>query len=121
MSQEHSLFFQQTETGETPTYTVPTVRTRLSAPCPGKLDNIVTIISGDDARFGIMRPKNVGSCILHVACYDRNGIFIEALRLQPDEAQDRYRVPPNTHSIKIGCHRDCSGTAVLEYDTPYIS
>jgi hypothetical protein len=121
MSNEHNLFFQQAETGETPVYSFPTVRTRVSAPCPGRLDNIVTLISGDDAINGISRPKNIGTCALHIACYEQNGTFVGSIKLDPGESLDWFQVPSNTRTIKFGCHKSCSGTAVLEYNTPYIS
>lgn len=121
MSNEHNLFFQQTEAGEQPVYGSPTVRTRAKAPCPGQLSNIVTLVSGQDAFNGISRSRNVGTCPLHIACYDASGTFIEALRLEPDEMLNWYQVPSNTRTIKFGCHKACAGTAILEYDTPYIS
>lgn len=121
MSNEHSLFFPQTETGETPVYNYPTVRTRISAPCPGKLDNIITLVSGKDAIYGISRPKNIGTCALHIAFYDQSGAFIGAVKMEPDESHEIIRPPNNTHTIKFGCNRACTGTAVLEYDTPNIS
>ena len=121
MSNEHSLFFQQTEPGETPVYNSPTVRTSISAPCPGARDNIITLVSGDDAIYGISRPKNIGTCPLHLACYDQNGTFIGGIKLEPGEAMEWFQVPSNTRTIKFGCHKSCTGTAVLEYNTPYIS
>lgn len=121
MSNEHNLFFQQTQTGEAPVYNAPTVRTRISAPCPGGLDNIITLVSGDDAINGINRPRNVGSCPLHLACYDLNGTFIGAIKLEPGESLEWFQVPVNTRTVKFGCHKACAGTAVLEYDTPNIA
>lgn len=121
MSNEHSLFFQQTEAGDPPVSNAPTVRTRVAAPCPGRLDNIVTLASGEEARYGISRPKNVGTCALHIAWYDQTGTFIGAIKFEPGESFDWFKFPPNTHSVKFGCHKACSGTAVLEYDTPNIA
>lgn len=121
MSNEHTLFFQQTETGETPVYNSATVRTRASAPCPGSFGNAVTLISGDDALNGISRPKNIGKCPLHIACFDQTGTYIGAFKLEPGQTIDWIQVPGNTRTIKFGCHKACTGTAVLEYDTPYIS
>ena len=121
MSNEHNLFFQQTETGEAPAHTVPTVRTRQTAPCPGSFSNAVTLVSGDDAIYGITRPKNIGKCPLHIACFDQNGTYIGAFRLDPGVETERIQVPGNTRTIKFGCHKACTGTAVLEYNTPYIS
>jgi hypothetical protein len=121
MSNEHSLFFQQTEAGEAPVHYAPTVRARVSAPCPGGHDNIITLVSGDDSLNGISRPKNIGTCPLHLACYDQNGTFIGAIKLEPGEGLDWFQVPSNTRTIKFGCHKACTGTALLEYDTPNIS
>lgn len=96
MSHEHSLFFQQTETGELPVSNSPTVRTRVSAECPGRLDNIVTVISGKDAIGGIGRPKNVGNCPLHIAWYDQNGTFLGAIKLEPGETLEGFKFPEKT-------------------------
>jgi hypothetical protein len=121
MSNEHSLFFQQTEAGEVPVAFAPTVRTRVTAPCPGRIDNIVTLSIGEDARGGISRPRNVGSCPLHLACFDQTGTFIGAIKLEPGEAVEWFQVPGNTHTIKFGCHKNCTGAAVLEYETANIA
>lgn len=121
MSNENSLFLQTADTGGAPVSNAPTVRTRASAPCPGARANIVTLVSGDDARQGILRPKNLGTCPLHLACYDHNGTFIGAVKLEPGEMIQWFQVPANTQTIKFGCHKSCTGTAILEYDTPYIS
>lgn len=100
-------------------YSVPTIRTKVEAPCPGRLSNLVTLVSGPEAQDKILRPKNVGTCILHIVFYQKNGAFIGHYTLQPNEQWDSIIPPPNAWVTKFGCKKDCKGTAILEYDTPY--
>ncbi len=100
-------------------YPVPTIRTRVEAPCPGRHSNLVTLVSGPEAQEKILRPKNVGSCSLHVVYYEKNGTFIGHYTLHPNEQWESMIPPPNAWVTKFGCKKDCSGTAILEYDTPY--
>jgi hypothetical protein len=79
----------------------------------------VTLVPGPEACDMIKRPKNVGSCILHVVFYEKNGTFIGHYSLQPGEEWDSMTPPANAWITKVGCRKDCSGSAILEYDTPY--
>lgn len=117
------LRFQQTDTDVEPVqlkkYPNPTIRTQVEAPCPGEQSNLFILVSGSTALNGIKRPKNVGSCIFHIAFYDKNGTHIGHVTMQPGEEYDWIKPLSNTHTIKFGCKQNCTGTAILEYDTEY--
>lgn len=91
-------------------------REKRYAPCPGKHDNLVTISAGKRANKGLSRPKNVGTCSLHIAYYDKNGAFLGHHTLKSKEQANNLETPINTHVIKFGCSKNCSGTAILEID-----
>jgi hypothetical protein len=96
----------------------PSVLTRVSAPCPGRFENTVVLLRGKYVLQGLRKPKNVGSCLLH---NDSTGTFIGTYHLQPGEEFSFLTFPSNTDVVRIGCARDCAGTAVLEYLDPNIS
>ena len=100
-------------------YPYPTIRTQVAAPCPGSHENAVTLVSGPEARDMIKRPKNIGTCLLHVVFYEQNGALIGYYSLQPGEEWGSITPPSNAWITKVGCKKDCSGSAILEYDTPY--
>jgi hypothetical protein len=99
----------------------PGIRTRVQAPCPGRFENTVVLLVGPDVLQGLRKPKNVGTCLLHIACYDSTGTFIGTYHLQPGQEMSFLTFPSNTDVVRIGCARDCAGTAILEYLDPNIS
>ena len=98
----------------------PTVATQVEAPCPGSFDNTVVLLRGRQVLDGLRKPRNVGSCLIHIACYDKNGTFIGTYHLQPGEQMNFLSFPSNTEVVRFGCDKGCTGTAILEYQTPYI-
>ncbi len=98
----------------------PTVATRVEAPCPGQLANTVVLLRGRSVLDGLKQPHNVGSCRIHIACYDKGGTFIGTYHLEPGEEFSFLDFPSNTDVVRFGCDQGCSGTAILEYQTPYI-
>ncbi len=123
MSDDQYFTFQVEDAGETPAQKsdYPTVRERVEAPCPGQFSNTVSLLSGRKVLDGLKRPRNVGSCALHIACYDAGGTFIGKYTLAPGASFDFLEFPSNTENVRFGCDRNCSGTAVMEYQSPYIS
>src|SRR5690348_11459244 len=89
---------------------VPTVRTRIEAPCPGRFENTVVLLRGRQVQDGLRRPKNIGTCLLHIACYDSSGAFIGTFHLAPRESFDSLTFPSNTEVVRMGCDRSCNGT-----------
>lgn len=99
----------------------PTVRTQAEAECPGSYEKTVVLLRGRQVLDGLKEPRNIGSCKIHIACYDRTGTFIGTYNLEPGEKIDFLKFPSNTEVVRLGCEKGCSGTAILEYQTPYIS
>ena len=95
----------------------PGVLTRVQAPCLGRFENTVVLLRGKYVLQGLKKPKNVGSCLLHIACYDSAGTFIGTYH----QEMSFLRFPSNTDVVRLGCARDCAGTAVLEYLDPNTS
>ena len=123
MNVKHSLIYPQSDEDSVMASpdSYPTVRTRAEAKCPGRASNIITLVTGEDALFGIKRPKNIGSCSLFIGCFDRSGTRLDSIEIKPGEELAWYRIPSNAYAIKFGCHTECNGTAILEYDTPFIA
>ena len=123
MSNDQYFTFQLADAGESPAQQsdYPTVRVRVEAPCPGLFSNTVSILSGRKVLDGLRHPRNVGTCTLHIACYDQSGTFIGKYTLAPGEQFAFLEFPSNTENVRFGCDKNCSGTAVLEYQSPYIS
>jgi len=99
----------------------PTVATRVEAPCPGTIENTVVLLRGREGLDGLKKPKNVGSCLIHILCFDSRGTFIGTYHLEPGEQMSFLTFPSNTEVVRFGCAKGCAGTAILEYQTPYIS
>ena len=99
----------------------PTVATRVAAPCPGTLENTVVLLRGREVLDGLKKLKNIGSCLLHLLCFDSKGTFIGTYHFEPGEEMSYLTFPSNTEVVRLGCAKGCAGTAVLEYQTPYIS
>jgi hypothetical protein len=99
----------------------PTVATRVEAPCPGTMENTVVLLRGREVLDGLNKPKNVGSCLIHLLCFDSRGTFIGTYHFEPGEEQSFLTFPSNTEVVRLGCKKGCAGTAILEYQTPYIS
>ena len=99
----------------------PTVAARVEAPCPGSFENTVVLLRGRDVLDGLKKPRNIGSCKIHIACYDKNGTFIGTYHLVPGEEISFLTFPSNTEVVRMGCAKGCTGTAILEYQTPYIA
>ena len=56
-------FFQTTFDGEPAPIELAGFRGRVTAPCPGRTDNTVSLCLGEGCnKFKLSRPKNVGSC-----------------------------------------------------------
>ena len=92
-----------------------------SKTCPGKLENTVVLLRGREVLDGLRKPHNIGSCKIHIACYDKSGTFIGTYHLEPGEQVDFLSFPSNTEVVRLGCQKSCTGTAILEYETPYIA
>ena len=99
----------------------PTVRTRVEAECPGSFEKTVVLLRGRDVLDGLKKPRNIGSCKIHIACYDSSGTFIGTYHLAPGEELSFLSFPSNTEVVRFGCAKGCAGTAILEYETPYIA
>lgn len=118
MSVGETIPFLLTNLDEAPAQPLkaPTCRTQVQAPCPGQLSNTVVLLRGSDCREGILDPRNVGTCRIHVAAYDASGTWITSWHLDPGESMSGLqRFPPNTEIVRFGCGRDCKGTAKMEY------
>jgi hypothetical protein len=98
----------------------PTVAARVEAPCPGTFENTAVLLRGREVLDGLRKPRNIGSCLIHIACYDKNGTFIGTYHLQPGEEMNYLSFPSNTEVVRFGCDKGCTGTAILEYRTPNI-
>jgi hypothetical protein len=97
-------------------------KARVQAPCPGCFANTVVLLAGQDVLTGLLKPKNVGSCQLHIVFYDSSGTFIGAYDFDPGEVwDDLLTFPSNTDVVRLGCAVGCSGTAILEYQDQNIS
>ena len=99
----------------------PTVKERVEAECPGSFENTVVLLRGRQVLDGLRKPHNVGSCRIHIACYDSSGTFIGTYHLEPGEQINFLSFPSNTEVVRFGCAKGCTGTAILEYESPYIS
>jgi hypothetical protein len=99
----------------------PTVRTQVEAECPGSFEKTVVLLRGRQVLDGLKEPRNIGSCTIHIACYDKTGTFIGTYHLAPGEKMSFLTFPSNTEVVRMGCDKGCSGTAILEYQTPYIA
>lgn len=121
MSDEH-LRFPLTNVGDAKAEPLgyPTVAARVEAKCPGSFENTVVLLRGKEVLEGLRKPRNIGSCTIHIACYDSSGTFIGTYHLAPGEEINFLSFPSNTEVVRMGCHKNCSGTAILEYQTPYI-
>ena len=100
----------------------PTVATRVEAPCPGSFENTVVLLRGQEVLDGIIKPRNVGSCKFNILYYsgDTNGSYLGRYDLEPVEERSRLTYPSTAQVVRLGCEVGCSGTAILEYQTPYI-
>ena len=98
----------------------PTVRTQVEAQCPGSFEKTMVLLRGRDVLDGLKQPRNIGSCTIHIACYDKTGTFIGTYHLAPGEQVSFLSFPSNTEVVRFGCDKGCTGTAILEYQTPYI-
>jgi hypothetical protein len=118
MSVGETIPFKITNLDELPATPLksPDCRTQVKAPCPGRLENTVVLLKGKECREGIVSPKNVGTCRIHVAYYDASGTWIGSWHLDPgDGTSGLVTFPSNTEIVRFGCARDCSGTAIMEY------
>jgi hypothetical protein len=98
---------------------VPTIRVRISAPCPGRESNTVKL-GGRNLRM--RNPKNVGTCLAYILFYDANGTSLGCWYLYPGDQRDGWQMwPPDASIVKFGCNPECGGTAILEFDDPNIS
>lgn len=115
--------FPLTDVNEAPAerLSYPTVAVRVEAPCPGSFENAVVLLKGQQVLDGLIKPRNVGSCKIHILCFDGTGTYIGAYHLERGEEDDFLKFPSNTEVVKMGCLKGCTGTAVLEYRTPNIS
>ena len=123
MQGDEFVRFPLTDLGQEPAEPLgyPTVATRVEAPCPGRFENTVVLLRGREVLEGLKKPRNIGSCTIHIACYDSTGTFIGTYHLAPGEEISFLTFPGNTAVVRMGCHQSCTGTAILEYQTPYIA
>ena len=99
----------------------PTVATRVAAPCPGSIENTVVLLRGSEVLDGLKKLKNVGLCLIYLLCFVGKGTFIGTYHFEPGEEMSFLTFPSNTEVVRLGCAKGCAGTAILEYQTPYIA
>jgi hypothetical protein len=69
--------------------------------------------------MGVGNPQNTGDCPLSIAGEDKSGRLLRPnLVLQPGESQKSFTPPAGTHRILVAGFSNCTGEAILEYDTP---
>ncbi|MBB3900020.1 hypothetical protein [Roseococcus suduntuyensis] len=104
-----------------------TQRVTVTAPCPGNRTNYVVIINvAWMCKFGIAHPMNIGSCPIFLHGLDANGNALSRTpngaaagqELKPREGKDRFIPPEGSVRIVMSCAKNCTGTAILEYDMP---
>lgn len=102
-------------------------RSQLTSPCPGSLASATVIAVGDQARFGVGNPANVGTCPLSITGLDADGNPIGTpsgssqvnLVLNPGDTVPWYTPPAGTETLVFACFSNCyQGPAILEFDTP---
>jgi hypothetical protein len=112
-----SIFFQTNFDGEPAPIELTGFRGRVTAPCPGRADNTVSLCLGEGCnKFKLSRPKNVGSCEAYVLFYDQSGTFIGGRILQPGDELESISPKSNTYNVRFGCSPRCGGSATLEFD-----
>ena len=96
------------------------MRTVIRLACPGTQTNSVFITQTDwQSRYGVGHPANTGDTDLLITALDENNSAIDDVRLAPGQSLPWYTPPSGTVSILAVGPNNCSGTPVLEYDTPY--
>ncbi|MGB7840941.1 MAG: hypothetical protein WBL40_22810 [Terrimicrobiaceae bacterium] len=119
MNPTNAFFSSATDEEPATPLDVPTIRARISAPCPGRESNTVKLGGRD---LPIRNAKNVGTCLSYILFYDANGTCLGCWYLAPGEQKDGWlRWPPNASIVKFGCNPECGGTAILEFDDPNIA
>lgn len=87
--------------------------------CPGSRESAVVLAVYPATIMGVGNPKNLGDCPLSIAAEDSNGRLLRPnLALYPGQSQLRFSPPAGTHRILVAGFTDCTGSAILEYDTP---
>ena len=110
-------FFQTTFDGEPAPIELAGFRGRVTAPCPGRADNTVSLCLGEGCnKFKLSHPKNVGSCEACILFYDESGTFIGGHIFQPGDESDGINPKSNTFNVRFGCSPRCGGSAILEFD-----
>ena len=91
--------------------------------CPGTRDTTTVLLSNDlDSSYGLRTLSATGDCPVFVVALGADGSTLQDLQVTPGDAPIPQYIPPaGTARIVAVCHNDCSGSAVLEYDTPMVA
>lgn len=94
-------------------------RSTILIKCPGSRETAVVLAVGPATVFGVGNPKNIGDCPLSIGAEDENSRLLSpTLSLSPGESALHFDPPAGTYRILVAGFTNCTGEAILEYDTP---
>ena len=96
-------------------------RSMIFIQCPGDRDSATVLAVYPASVAGVGHPRNGGECPLSIAGEDRHGRVLHPnLVLRPGESREWFYPPAGAQQIIVAGFANCTGMAVLEYDTPEV-
>lgn len=91
--------------------------------CPGTRDTSAVLLGNElDASYGLRTLSATGECPVFVVALGPGDSPLEDLKVTPGESPIPEYIPPaGTARVVAACANDCTGSAVLEYDTPMVA
>lgn len=95
-------------------------RSQIPISSPGSLASAITIAVAPWCMYGIGNPSNVGDCPLSMGGLDERGRILQPhIWLNPGESKSWWGPPEGSSRLVVCAYSNHTGTAILEYDTPY--